>query len=79
MKLGSVYFCSRGLNRASSYDIIDFDIKPLKLEYFENDFVKVLDFNLDTLNRSQILYLWSNLKEKNSYLKELLNNVYKLT
>lgn len=39
-----VYFCSKGLNKADKFDVkIDFE-----LEYtFENEYVKILDFNSD--------------------------------
>lgn len=74
MKLGSVYFCSRGLARATSYNVMDFDIKPLLLPFFENDYVKVLDFNLDNLNRSQLLYLITNIKEKKFIFEKSTKN-----
>lgn len=52
-----IYFCSRGLRRADRFDVkIDFNIDFT----YENDYVKVLDFNSDDIKyRSLVEFLTS--------------------
>lgn len=59
---GSFYFCSRGLKRAECYDIKPIDIS--NFNFYENDFCKILDFDLSCLPADKILYLMNNIKEK---------------
>lgn len=70
---GSIYFCSRGLKRAISYELIDFDIMKSGLKIWQNDYVIVCDFNIKDLTKEQLLYLSNNLHEKNSFLSFFLS------
>lgn len=74
---GSIYFCSRGLKRATSYDIIPIDLDIPKVKYWENEYIKICDFNINELTKEQILYFSRNIKEKNLFLKEFLEEIKK--
>lgn len=69
---GSVYFCSKGLKKSSSYEIMPIDFFNLGLPVYDNDFCRIIDYNLDNLTSEQLLYLSNNLKEKNSFLNGFL-------
>lgn len=70
---GSIYFCSRGLKRATSYELIDFDIIKSGLKLWQNDYIIVADYNIQDLTQEQLLYLSNNLHEKNSWLADFLS------
>lgn len=70
---GSIYFCSRGLKHAISYELLDFDIFKSGLKLWQNDYIIVCDYSITDLTKEQLLYLSNNLKEKNSFLNYLLN------
>lgn len=70
---GSVYFCSKGLKKATTYEIKSIDLDNFNKKIYENDFVKIVDFTLDNSNQEQLLYMINNIKEKNNFLKEFLN------
>lgn len=74
---GSIYFCSRGLKRATSYDIIPIDLDIPKVKYWENEYIKICDFNINELTKEQNLYFLRNIKEKNSFFKEFLEEIKK--
>lgn len=68
---GSVYFCSRGLRRADSYEIAPADFTgSFSVIPFENDFLKIYDFNLHDLSTSDLLF-FSSLQEKKKFLLTL--------
>lgn len=69
---GSVYFCSRGLKHASSYDIAPFNLDKNILSFWENDYIKVCDIDVTSLNKTQLLYLMRNIKDKKSFLDNLI-------
>lgn len=69
---GSVYFCSKGLKMAKTYEIMPIDLDFFGKKLYQNDFVKICDFTLDNSNQEQLLYMLNNIKEKNSFLKDFL-------
>lgn len=73
---GSIYFCSRGLKRAISYELIDFDIIKSGLKLWQNDYIIVADYNIQDLTKEQLLYLSNNLHERNSWLNDFLSKKY---
>lgn len=72
---GSVYFCSRGLKKATSYEIAPLDLKHslVSVKPFENDFLLLYDININNLSQQEILYLFDNLEEKSTFLQKLLD------
>lgn len=89
---GTLYICSRGLKKSYSYEIcpIDFDKlsdilpKPCKKQhfrqdknYFNTEYIKVIDFRLDVLERKQIRYLQDNIKEMPTIIDFLKNRIKK--
>lgn len=69
---GSIYFCSRGLKRAMSYELIDFDIYKSGLKVWQNDYIIICDYNINDLTQEQLLYLSHNLEEKKHFFDRLL-------
>lgn len=65
---GSVYFCSRGLRHADSYEIAPLDLDKLNLPLWQNDYIKICDFDISKLSKEQNLYLMTQIKEKNNFL-----------
>lgn len=61
MSNGSVYFCSRGLKRSESYEIMPIDLDRFKT--WSNDYCKILDFDLSCLDSDDLLYLSYNIKQ----------------
>lgn len=76
---GSVYFCSKGLKKSVSYEIAPLDLDNYLTSFipFENDYLKIFDIRFDLLTREELLYLSKNIKEKEGFLNNLLNNVFK--
>lgn len=68
---GSIYFCSKGLKRALSYEIAPVDLYKFNKKIFENDYIKIVDFTLSNSSQEQLLYM-NNFQEKESFLKEFL-------
>lgn len=61
---GSVYFCSRGLKRASSYSVMEFPLDDYLIKKpYENDYIKIFDINFTQLTSYELLYLQKNLKD----------------
>lgn len=72
---GSVYFCSRGLKKSSSYEIAPIDLKHslVSIKPFENDFLLLYDFNINSLTSQEKLYLFNNIVEKNNFLSSIVD------
>lgn len=73
---GSIYFCSRGLKKASSYEVAPLDLAHhiFSVKPYENDFLLLYDFNINSLSKDEVLYLFNNLQEKDVFLKNLSKN-----
>lgn len=69
---GSVYFCSRGLKHATSYDIAPFNLDKKLFPYWENDYIKICDIDISSLNKTQLLYLMRNIEDKNTFLDKII-------
>lgn len=89
---GTLYICSRGLNRSFSYDIREFDFdKACEVlgttrttrsgEVFHNfyttDFVKSIDINLKDLNTKQAEWLEENINEYTPVLDAIKSKIKK--
>lgn len=72
---GSVYFCSRGLKRANSYEIAPCALDDYISTFipYENDYLKIYDIQLDKLTSSELLYLSNNIKEINTFLSKYID------
>lgn len=65
---GSVYFCSKGLKKSYSYEIQPICFDKLGMNVFQNDFCKIVDYNVKKLSQEQLLYLSNNLKERDTII-----------
>lgn len=64
---GYIYFSSRGLKRPTTYDISPLDMD--KLGAWSNDFCKIFDFDVSTLDYDKLFYLTYNIHSKDDFFK----------
>lgn len=74
MKLVLFIFVLNGLKKADSYEIkpIDTTLAFGKMKHFENDYLKLYDFNINYLDDKQKIYFMNEFIEKDIFLKEIL-------
>lgn len=55
MRLGTVYISSRGLKKATKYEI-----NPIDIDWgYENDFCSIKDYNISEMSDKQLLFFMS--------------------
>lgn len=69
---GSVYFCSRGLKRATSYEIAPIDLDKKIFPYWSNEYIKIFDYDVRNLTREQNQFLRYNIIDKKTFLDKIL-------
>lgn len=72
---GQVYFCSRGLKKASEYYMLDTDLKKLfNCNIFENEWCLKKDFDISRIDRGTILRLNDYFQQCDKILSQQNNN-----
>lgn len=69
-----IYFCSRGLSRGESEYFVDFDLKSIFDDVFENDYCQCVDFDIRKLTNKQRLDLAEAYNNSDEILQDYNNS-----